>query len=557
LKRVLTFLAAGAILAPLPARSHASHAGGVGLFDVRTATVPAHRTIHLGLTGTHYVVHPEDEVFLRSDRSVWDGGLSISGGVLGWLELFARADAVFYSVDDYTPISLADGLLGAKAQLPWRGRWIEPSVLGSLNLPWGTRGRGYSSDSIDPALAAVITIPLPDPNPGTTASLHFNFGYHFHLDEEGKSFEDKPTFYLEPVYPREENDRIDLRTAVEFGSRRVTLFAELLCDDLVADEVSFRENPLFLTPGFRAHLWETLAITLGTKIALASDDPNTTRFRSPEDLYPDWQLIFGLNWSWLGPEDKDKDGDRVPDQRDRCPDQAEDRDGFEDDDGCPDSDNDKDGVKDAFDARPNEAEDFDGYQDSDGVPELDNDGDKLADKVDLCPDEAEDFDHVADHDGCPEMDADGDGIMDMSDKCPEQPEIANGIDDNDGCPERVGLLKPSILRGVLWQAADISPTRQSFPALHDLVKQLHANAEQSIELRVHPNLAIGEITAMQRLASIRADYLREFFANSGLAAGRIEVSTGSGINPALLDKDEQIVGTGIVEVIPISPSEPR
>jgi hypothetical protein len=41
---------------------------------------------------------------------------------------------------------------------------------------------------------------------------------------------------------------------------------------------------------------------------------------------------------------RDRDGDGIPDSTDRCPRQAEDRDGFEDSDGCPDADNDSAGV---------------------------------------------------------------------------------------------------------------------------------------------------------------------------------------------------------------------
>jgi hypothetical protein len=42
----------------------------------------------------------------------------------------------------------------------------------------------------------------------------------------------------------------------------------------------------------------------------------------------------------------DRDGDGIPDELDKCPDEPEDKDGFEDEDGCPDLDNDKDGIPD-------------------------------------------------------------------------------------------------------------------------------------------------------------------------------------------------------------------
>ena len=66
----------------------------------------------------------------------------------------------------------------------------------------------------------------------------------------------------------------------------------------------------------------------------------------------------------------------------------EDKDDFEDDDGCPDTDNDGDRREDSVDQCPNKKEDIDGFQDDDGCPELDNDKDGLANANDDCPDEA-------------------------------------------------------------------------------------------------------------------------------------------------------------------------
>jgi hypothetical protein len=49
----------------------------------------------------------------------------------------------------------------------------------------------------------------------------------------------------------------------------------------------------------------------------------------------------------------DRDGDGIVDDDDKCPDEPEDHDGFEDDDGCPDPDNDRDGILDVNDQCPN------------------------------------------------------------------------------------------------------------------------------------------------------------------------------------------------------------
>ena len=65
----------------------------------------------------------------------------------------------------------------------------------------------------------------------------------------------------------------------------------------------------------------------------------------------------------------DRDGDGIPDDVDKCPDDPEDFDDFEDEDGCPDPDNDKDGIPDKDDKCPNEPETYNGFEDEDGCPD--------------------------------------------------------------------------------------------------------------------------------------------------------------------------------------------
>jgi outer membrane protein OmpA-like peptidoglycan-associated protein len=54
---------------------------------------------------------------------------------------------------------------------------------------------------------------------------------------------------------------------------------------------------------------------------------------------------------------------------DQCPNDPEDKDGFQDQDGCPDPDNDHDGIPDVRDKCPNEPETFNGFEDEDGCPD--------------------------------------------------------------------------------------------------------------------------------------------------------------------------------------------
>jgi OOP family OmpA-OmpF porin len=136
-----------------------------------------------------------------------------------------------------------------------------------------------------------------------------------------------------------------------------------------------------------------------------------------------------------GCPDPDNDGDGVADEVDQCPDAMEDQDGVEDDDGCPDGDNDGDGLSDAVDDCPEEAEDKDGFEDENGCPDPDNDKDGIEDGKDSCPDAAEDMDGFEDEDGCPDTDNDKDGIEDGKDSCPDAPEDMDGFEDEDGCPD--------------------------------------------------------------------------------------------------------------------------
>ncbi|MEZ4466917.1 MAG: OmpA family protein [bacterium] len=151
------------------------------------------------------------------------------------------------------------------------------------------------------------------------------------------------------------------------------------------------------------------------------------------DEYAHFQATLGFGVQIGGDFDMDKDG--VENTADGCPTQAEDKDGFEDTDGCPDDDNDKDEIKDADDKCPNEAEDKDGDRDEDGCPDVDDDGDGVDNKTDKCIDKAEDKDGFEDEDGCPDLDNDQDGIPDLVDQCPDIAEDFNGYEDEDGCPE--------------------------------------------------------------------------------------------------------------------------
>ncbi len=185
-----------------------------------------------------------------------------------------------------------------------------------------------------------------------------------------------------------------------------------------------------------------------------------------------------------GCPDLDNDKDRIPDYLDHCPNVPEDYDGDHDKDGCPevtDGDRDHDGIFDSKDKCPDDAEDKDGFEDEDGCPDPDNDKDGIPDVKDKCPNDPEDKDNFEDDDGCPEPDNDKDGIPDIHDKCPNQPETFNDIDDEDGCPDDGKLIIKGntivILEKIQFATGSAVILPKSFALLDAVAKTLNAHAE--------------------------------------------------------------------------------
>ena len=224
----------------------------------------------------------------------------------------------------------------------------------------------------------------------------------------------------------------------------------------------------------------------------------------------------------------DNDQDGIPDVADGCPREPEDADGFEDDDGCPEPDNDQDGVGDLLDKCPTELEDKDGHEDADGCPDPDNDGDGIPDAADRCPNEAEDKDGLADSDGCPETDADGDGISDSKDKCPDRPETRNGIDDEDGCPDtrtkdvEVTTQAIRIKKSVYFAQDADTILPNSFAILDSVVEVLKDNPFISrVRVEGHTDSEGTEEFNLD-LSQRRAESVMRYLVEKGVAADRLE-----------------------------------
>ncbi|HEU4612921.1 MAG TPA: OmpA family protein [Kofleriaceae bacterium] len=195
----------------------------------------------------------------------------------------------------------------------------------------------------------------------------------------------------------------------------------------------------------------------------------------------------------IDPNTHDADFDRIVDAKDKCPNEREDKDGFEDEDGCPDLDNDNDGVPDDHDK---------------------------------CGDAVEDKDGFEDDDGCPDPDNDHDGVADADDQCPEEPEKINGVDDDDGCPDKGESLVISaperleLLEAIVFEGTAVS--RSSANLMSQLAATLRAR-QDIVRLRVGVHVQPTKHKARdQALSDRRAAALRDWLVAHGVEAERID-----------------------------------
>jgi outer membrane protein OmpA-like peptidoglycan-associated protein len=183
-------------------------------------------------------------------------------------------------------------------------------------------------------------------------------------------------------------------------------------------------------------------------------------------------------------------------------------------------------VLDADDECPDEAEDQDGFADEDGCPDTDNDEDGLLDGEDQCPDEAEDFDGYTDTDGCPDADNDEDGLPDAEDQCPDQPEDFDGDADDDGCPDDTRVVvtksKIEILETVYFETDSARIKRESFGLLRDVATVIKTNPQIGrIRIEGHTD-SVGADGYNLLLSQRRADSVRKFLIKEGVGRKQLE-----------------------------------
>lgn len=224
----------------------------------------------------------------------------------------------------------------------------------------------------------------------------------------------------------------------------------------------------------------------------------TTDFEALLSVYKEWgrtETTAKVEEKKPDPVNDDPDGDGIKGDADKCPTEAEDKDGFQDEDGCPEADNDADGIPDAADKCPIEAEDKDGFQDEDGCPDLDNDGD---------------------------------GVVDANDKCQDKPETKNGFEDGDGCPDELPKAVQKFsgaVKGINFKTGSADIIATSNKVLDEAVKVLTQFPDVKIEIQGHTDdQKPGKKATFQdntALSQARADAVKAYIVGKGVAEGRV------------------------------------
>lgn len=240
---------------------------------------------------------------------------------------------------------------------------------------------------------------------------------------------------------------------------------------------------------------------------------------------PDWRVIGMIGYTMPAEEViGDSDGDGILDDVDQCPNEAEDFDGFEDEDGCPDLDNDGDGVLDVNDGCPNDPEDIDGFEDEDGCPDPDNDGDGILDVDDQCPNEP----GTPENNGCPDPDRDGDGVPDRVDNCPDEP----GTIENQGCQAaqlvRIGDGRLEILEKVYFKTGSARLQKRSWALLDNVAQVMLAHPEiKLVRVEGHSD-STGSLNYNMRLSKQRANTVVRYLVGRGGVAQERLMAEGFG-----------------------------
>lgn len=439
--------------------------------------------------------------------------LNLAVGLWSRLILFGGADAILVMEgDDFVdpaagpsgaPASTADGTglgdawLGARVRLVGEREDIAALALQlTVTLPLGgavASGQHYSGEESVTALPALLFELRPGP-----LRLTLNLGSRIRKDA---SLGGTSALTDELVY--------GLGATLPLARDAVDLHLEAYGTTSLADFGKREATPIEGLGGFKFWLAKHLALGIAGGTGLVRGVGA-----------PDFRLVGTFGWATPQeepapppterprpaqpkPTPTDRDGDGLLDVDDKCPDDAEDKDDFEDQDGCPDPDNDADGVLDADDK---------------------------------CPSDPEDKDEFADEDGCPDPDNDHDHVLDADDQCP----IVPGPKEEHGCPGRVRVEKGMI---VILERVEFAVNKdiileQSGPLLGEVRDTIAANPQiKLIRVEGHTDDR-GKDAYNMNLSSRRARSVALWLRDHGVDENRLEAYGCGETNPIESNDDE-------------------
>ncbi len=329
-------------------------AGAAGGVFVERPIVPFHLGFGLGL----FLHFADDAVVVRQNSTVigvpLDG--AVSTDLLASIGLFDRLELalalplrLYYKGDDSAAPLIASAGIGdlrfvPKVSIARGGDEALGWVLGAalpVTFPTGNdlALRGSSGVTVEPRLLFGLY-------PGRLAIVA-NAGFLFRRNES-YSPGDELTFGLAGTYTLPvSHDNVDLHAELSGGWLPSVGGRALLDLPLEAiGGVILRPHPRWSVYGMGG-----VGITNGLAV-------------------PDFRVLAGVRYAVGLPSkggERDSDSDGIADRQDRCPNDPEDFDGFQDADGCPDPDNDHDGIPDDDDECPDDPEEPGG--DRDGCPD--------------------------------------------------------------------------------------------------------------------------------------------------------------------------------------------
>jgi outer membrane protein OmpA-like peptidoglycan-associated protein len=219
---------------------------------------------------------------------------------------------------------------------------------------------------------------------------------------------------------------------------------------------------------------------------------------------PAARALLSVAWVEALPQPKrDRDGDRVPDDVDACPEEA----------GVPDRDPELNGCPALF------------------APLPDRDQDTIADPFDACPDEPGVPSPEAARNGCPE-DQDGDGIVDARDACPKEPGPESPDPTRSGCPRVTVTATELAITEQLRFAFDSAELLAESDAVLEAVRAALVAHSEILKLRVEGHTDdVGDPAYNKELSARRAASVARWLTERGVAPQRLFAQGFGGEQP--------------------------